>query len=186
MSFEERWMDFDASRVPDPPWAHVWALTARALVTGGRLQDVETHLWRWRWSGWVLALDADATTCPVCGSRLVDEGVKIHGRRSSCTNACRQLRARLRAKALPTPWEERVADAAVVHSQLEAEALGSMRWLMRHRLLHPGSVILPPNWTAMRHAPVLPARCAQACESSKACGHTGGGPCLFAAIGRTE
>jgi hypothetical protein len=185
MSFEERWMDVDASRVPDPPWPHVWALTARALVTGGRLQDVETHLWRWRWSGWIVALDGDATTCPVCGARIVDEGVRVHGRRSSCTNACRQLRARLRAKSLSTPWEARVAEARLLRAQLEAAATGATRWLMRHRLLHPGSVILPPNWSSMRHAPVLPARCDRACDSVKICGHTGG-PCLFAAIGRTE
>jgi hypothetical protein len=185
MSFEERWMDFDASRVPDPPWPHVWALTARALVTGGRLQDVETHLWRWRWSGWILALDGDATTCPVCGARIVDEGVRVHGRRSSCTNACSQLRARLRAKSLSTPWEARVAEARLLRAQLEAAATGAARWLMRHRLLHPGSVIVPPNWTSMRHAPVLPLPCQKRCQDARSCGHTDG-PCLLAEIGRTE
>ena len=108
MTFDARWGDFDATRVPDPPWTHVWALTARVLVTGGDLNEVENYLWRWRWSGWILALNEDANTCQVCGARMegaADPSVRSVGRpRLNCTNVCRQQRNRLRAKALPTPW----------------------------------------------------------------------------------
>jgi hypothetical protein len=189
MTFDARWGDFDATRVPDPPWTHVWALTARVLVTGGDLQEVESYLWRWRWSGWILALNEDANTCQVCGARMegaADPSVRSVGRpRLNCTNVCRQQRNRLRAKALPTPWEERVAEASLLRTQLDAVAVAATRRMVLHRLLHPSTVIVPPNWAAMRHAPILPARCAQACDAAKSCQHTGG-LCLFAAVGRTE
>ena len=178
-----RWTEFDASRIPDPPWNQVWALTARALTSGGGTRELETFLWRWRWSGWVISLDADPDICPVCGEKMSAEGQRRHGRRSSCSNACRQLRARTKKAGEPTPWAAQVADARQVRAQLEEAAEAATRWLTRRFLLHPGTIVLPPNWVSLRQAPVLPSRCRGSCEGT--CAHTGG-PCLFAAVGRTE
>lgn len=183
MSFDARWAEFDASRVSDPDWEDVWALTCRALVSGGGTREVESYLWRWRWSGWILQLDQDIRTCKVCGGSL---GEEVHGRRTSCGDACRQLRARCRAKGEPTPWAVRVNEAREVRAQLEDAGEAARKWLVRRRVLHPGSVVLPPNWASMRSAPVLPPRCDRACDASSDCTLTGGGPCLFAAVGRVE
>lgn len=186
MSFDARWMEFDAARVQDPPWPDVWSLACRALVAGGGTRDLEAYLWRWRWSGWILQLDADPSTCRVCGGRIGASGEVIHGRRSSCSNACRQIRARCRAKVEPTPWAERVSEAHAMRAQLLEEASAASKWHLRRRVLHPSSVVLPPDWTRLRHAPDLPARCDRTCDRNAACEHTQAGPCVFASIGRVE
>lgn len=186
MSFEDRWIEFDASRVPDPPWSDVWSLACRALVTGSGTRELESFLWRWRWSGWIVQLDEDASTCRVCGGRIGESGEALHGRRSSCSNACRQIRARCRAKNELTAWAARVHEARAVRSKLLEEVGAASKWHLRRRVLHPASVVIPPDWTSLRHAPELPSRCDRACGRDSGCDHTGGGPCLFASIGRTE
>ena len=52
MSFEDRWMEFGSARVPDPPWADVWALVRLGRASGRGLVEVESLLFRWRWTGW--------------------------------------------------------------------------------------------------------------------------------------
>ena len=147
MSFQDRWAQFDPSRVPDPSWEIVWSLSCRAQIVGSGLQELENFLWRWRWTGWIHLLQEDPSTCPVCGGLLSAEG-PAHGRRSSCSSACRQLRSRCHQQNRQTPWEQTCASARKERERLDAEAQLGLSWWKRYTILHPNCTLLPPDWTS--------------------------------------
>lgn len=186
MNLLSRWLEFGAASIPDPPWPEVWAAVARGQASGRGLGEVENLLFRWRFSGWILSLDMDPSTCPVCGDRMSPGGNRP---RISCSNRCRQLRVRHKAEGTPTSWGDQVAEARTVRKAVLEALLAAQRASVRHRLLHPGSVVMPPDWTSLQHAPLLPPRCGLCVGEGgrgTACAHTEGGLCLFAGIGRVE
>jgi hypothetical protein len=169
-----------AAPIADPPWEDVWTLTTHALAVRGTAW-LETWMWRWRFSGWILGLDEDAT-CTVCGAPLPT----LHARRTSCSRACRQARVRARAAEQATEWEQQVASARSTREQLASELENARRWNARMTVFGRTPAFVPPDWTAMRHAPDLPARCGAPCESGfEGCRHTGAS-CLFASCGRSD
>jgi hypothetical protein len=188
VSFEDRWMEFGLARVPDPPWADVWALVHSCRALGHGLGDVEDALFRWRWSGWILQLASEPSTCLACGARM-DSRV---GQQTQCDGTCRVARFRRHARGEHSAWEQRVEEAKGVRAELvEAMRLARVR-LVRDRILSTSSVpAFPPDWTVMQHAPVLPARC-PGCAGGGDGGERGGaggpwcahtdGPCLFSGI----
>lgn len=101
MNLLSRWLEFGAASIPDPPWPEVWAAVARGQASGRGLGEVENLLFRWRFSGWILSLDMDPSTCQVCGDRMSPGGNRP---RISCSNRCRQLRVRHKAEGTPTSW----------------------------------------------------------------------------------
>ena len=180
MSWHDRIGEMPVVPASDPPWEDVWTLTTHALAVRGT-EWLETWMWKWRFSGWILALDEDAT-CTVCGARLPTD----HARRTSCSRACRQARVRARAAGLPTAWDEAVASARTTREQLATDLENARRWRARMTVFQRKPTFVPPDWTAMRHAPDLPPRCGMACESGfEGCSHTGGS-CLFASCGRSD
>ncbi len=180
MSWHERIAEMTAAPVADPPWEDVWTLTTHALAVRGTAW-LETWMWRWRFSGWILGLDEDAT-CTVCGAPLPTP----HARRTSCSRACRQARVRARAAEQATEWEQQVASARSTREQLASELENARRWHARMTVFGRTPAFVPPDWTAMRHAPDLPARCGAPCESGfEGCRHTGAS-CLFASCGRSD
>ena len=180
MSWHDRIAEMTAAPVADPPWEDVWTLTTHALAVRGTAW-LETWIWRWRFSGWILGLDEDAT-CTVCGAPLPTP----HARRTSCSRACRQARVRARAAEQATEWEQQVASARSTREQLASELENARRWHARMTVFGRTPAFVPPDWTAMRHAPDLPARCGAPCESGfEGCRHTGAS-CLFASCGRSD
>ena len=180
MSWHDRIGEMTSAPVSDPPWEDVWMLTTHALAVRGT-DWLETWLWRWRFSGWILALDEDAT-CTVCGASLPTN----HARRTSCSRACRQARVRARAAGQATEWEQQVTSARSTREQLASDLENARRWHTRMTVFARKPAFVPPDWTAMRHSPDLPARCGAACESGfEGCLHTGAS-CLFASCGRTD
>ena len=180
MSWHDRIAEMTAAPVADPPWEDVWTLTTHALAVRGTAW-LETWMWRWRFSGWILGLDEDAT-CTVCGAPLPTP----HARRTSCSRACRQARVRARAAEQATEWEQQVASARSTREQLASELENARRWHARMTVFGRTPAFVPPDWTAMRHAPDLPARCGAPCESGfEGCRHTGAS-CLFASCGRSD
>jgi len=188
MSFEDRWMEFGSARVPDPPWADVWALVRLGRAAGRGLVEVESLLFRWRWTGWILQLAADSSTCLSCGARI-EQRV---GRQTQCDGACRVARVRSHARGGSSAWERRVEEAKATRAELvETMRLARVR-LVRDRILSASSTVLPPDWTAMQHAPMLPARCPGCggdgdCEGRgdvgrSRCAHTDG-LCVFSGVG---
>lgn len=188
MSFEDRWAEFGLARVPDPPWADVWAFVRLCRVSGRGLGEVEDVLFRWRWTGWILQLAQDPLTCVSCGARME---AKV-GRQIQCDGACRMARVRAHARGERSAWEQRVEFARVMRAELvETMRLARVR-LVRDRILSATSTVLPPDWSAMQHAPVLPSRCPgcggggdredRGGVGQAACAHTDG-LCVFSGIG---
>jgi len=179
MSWQDRISDMPRTPVDDPPWGDVWTLVSHALAVRG-IEWLEAWMWRWRFSGWILALD-ETSTCTVCGDALPTN----HARRTSCSRACRQARVRHRASSSATPWEDAVACARAMREDLQRELEHAHKWVARNAILQRVPDFVPPDWTAMRHPPMLPSRCGSPCATGEACAHTGGA-CLFASCGRTE